>query len=190
MGTLYKRNLYLHPYLSETAKHLFLIASKKMVGFCPANDTQQIAPTEMLQEAIVNIYQLKNYIPTIMQATPMADVNSLFPVYYSLSYPTLLEGEPETGTLNRIMPDIRDIKMAIDTLFDKTPAHQQEKLSFLKEIDFSYFHTEDDMYHEINKSTIISEIDSRFLTLENRFKDRSFCASSSFWRGCVRIDKK
>ncbi len=190
MGAIYKRHLHLRPYLTDTVKHLFLIASKEWTGFCPSDDSQRIAPTAGLQDAIANVYQLKNHFPTIMHPTPLADVDSLFPVYYSLSYPTLLEGEPEVGMLNRIMPDLREIKMAIDTLYDRMTPDQKEKLSVLQKLDFTYFHTDDDIYHEVHKSNLIVEEDPRFLLLKKEFKDRSFCNTSLFWRGCVKIAKR
>lgn len=190
MATLYQRHLNLRPYLTDTLKHLFLIASKEWTGFCPANNSQIIAPTNELQRVIVDIYQLKNHLPTIMHPTPLADVDQLFPVYYSLSYPTLLEGEPEHGTINRIMPDLREIKMAIDTLFERITPQQAEKLSAIKNVFFECFHSENDVYNEIRKSSYISEEDARFLILQKEFKNRTFCASSIFWRGCVRISKR
>jgi hypothetical protein len=190
MGAMYQRHLHLRPYLADTTKHLFLIASKEWTGFCPADNTQRVAPTLGLQKAIVDIYQLKNHLPTIMHPTPLADVDQLFPVYYSLSYPTLLEGEPEHGTINRIMPDLREIKMAMDTFFERVTPQQQIKLGAVKDIAFECFHTEDDVYNEIYKSTDILQLDSRFVGLEKEFKNRTFCASSIFWRGCIRISKK
>lgn len=190
MGAIYQRNLNLRPYLADTVKHLFLIASKEWTGFCPSDNSQRIAPTAGLQEAIIETYQLKNHLPTIMHPTPLADIDKLFPVYYSLSYPTLLEGEPEHGTLNRIMPYLREIKMAIDTLFERITPKQEEKLSAVKNVIFECFHSESDVYNEIRKSYEIAEEDNRFMELEKEFKNRRFCASSIFWRGCIRLSKK
>jgi hypothetical protein len=169
MGAIYKRHLNLRPYLADTAKHLFLIASKEWTGFCPADDSQRIAPTLGLQKAIVDIYQLKNHLPTIMHPTPLEEVERLFPVYYSLSYPTLLEGEPEHGTLNRIMPDLREIKMAMDTLFERATPQEKIKLSMINDVTFECFHSENDLYNEIRKSTEIAKEDNRFMALEKEF---------------------
>jgi hypothetical protein len=190
IASVYKRHLNLRSYLADTAKHLFLIALKEWPGFCPSDNSQSVAPTLGLQKAIIDIYQLKNYLPTIMHPSPLADIERLFPVYYSLSYPTLLEGEPEHGTTNRIMPDLRDIKTAMDTFFDKITPEQQLKLGNIKDICFNYFHTEDDVYNEVYKSSDIIQSDSRFIELQKEFKNRTLCTSSIFWRGCIRISTK
>jgi hypothetical protein len=190
MQALYKRKLNPRPYLSDTIKHLFLIAAKSWPGFCPADDSQRIAPTAGLQHAIMDIYQLKNYLPTLMHLAPLSDVERLFPIYYSLSYPMIMEGSPEHGTLNRIMPDLREIKIAIDTLFARTTTEHEAKLESLSDVKFDYFHSETDIYNEIRKSSEISEEDSRFILSGKNFENRTFCSSSIFWRGCIRVSKK
>lgn len=187
---LYTRKLNPRPYLADTIKHLFLIAAKSWPGFCPADDTQRMAPTDGLQNAIMDIYQLKNYIPTIMHPTPLSDVEKLFPIYYSLSYPMIMEGSPEQGTLNRIMPDLREIKILIDTLFERAASEHEAKLDALSGVKFDYFHNDTDIFNEVCKSSEISEEDPRFIPTGKDFENRVFCASSMFWRGCIRISKK
>jgi len=190
MQAMYKRKLNPRPYLADTIKHLFLIAAKSWPGFCPADDSQRIAPTSGLQHAIMDIYQLKNYLPTIMHPAPLSDVEKLFPFYYSLSYPMIMEGSPDHGVFGRIMPDLRDIKLSIDTLFAHTAPEHEAKLEILSGVKFDYFHSEIDMYNEIHKSSEIGEQDARFTMPGKDYENRTFCASSAFWRGCIRISKK
>ena len=101
-----------------------------------------------------------------------------------------MEGSPEHVGLNRIMPDLREIKISIETLFPRVSAERRARLDPISGVKFDYFHTETDIYNEIRKSSEISHEDARFTQVDNEYKDRDFCASSIFWRGCIRISKK
>jgi hypothetical protein len=177
-----KRRLQPPPYLSDTLKHLLLVSSSEAPAIQPIHNSELAAPIHGLQKAILDVYQLKkDYAPTIMHSI-IPNKNNNNPVYYSLSFPTLLEGTPESKhSSSTIMLDMRDIKLLLDTLL-RDPTIEQ---SFLKGMSFSYFHVEDDIYHEIKSSKLIPEEDNRFN--DQLFKNLSFCSTSPFWRGCIRI---
>lgn len=168
-------------YLSDTFKHLLLIASGESPAFIPVQ-SNLVAPIRGLQKALLDIYQLKNnYIPTMM-CTGLPNQKKHNLIYYSLSFPTLLEGSPESkNTSSTIMLDLRDIKLLMNTLLrDSSIEH-----SFLKKVTFDYFHVEDDIYNEIQSSKLIPKEDNRFA--DTTFPDLDFCSTSPFWRGCIRI---
>lgn len=111
------RRLKPSPYLADQVKHIMLIVAGKWPGFRPANNSQQIAPTLGLQKAMTEIYSLKYYLPTIMHAHLFGPPIDL-PVYYSLHFPTLLEGSPHNKNSSTLMLDLRDIKLLLEILLE------------------------------------------------------------------------
>ncbi|NEU34928.1 hypothetical protein GN156_30175, partial [bacterium LRH843] len=81
------RNLKPNPYLLDTAKHLFAIALGEVPGYAPQLDDEQL-PLRVLQQAYVESYGMKKYVPTILAPVNFSLETKSFPaVYYSLSYP-------------------------------------------------------------------------------------------------------
>lgn len=179
------RNLKPAPYLSDTVKHLLLIATGSAPAFIAADESQLAAPTQILQEAFIDIYQLNHYLPTIIHPALLAENGSRASVYYSLALPTLLEGSPQSKSNTTLMLDIRDIKLMLETLLRAIDI----KNHILSDIKFEYFHTEEDKFGEIQSSKLVPTLDDSFLTTNKYYKDRIFCATSSFWRGCIKISK-
>jgi hypothetical protein len=169
------RRLKPPPYIVDQVKHLLAIAAGVYPAFRPAIN-EDAAPIKCIQAAFVDIYNLRKYIPTIMHIVEI-NARSAVPVYYSLYNATLLAGTPKKKIFSTIMLDLRDIKLLLDTIKDTTKT----------QIDFEYFHVENDIYNEIQPSTMICDDDPNFLTGLNNFPDREFCSTSPFWRGCIRI---
>lgn len=166
------------PYFMDTIKHLMLIAAGESPAFRPAENSDVYAPIKGLQDALLNVYQLNKYAPVIMH-TEMLKKNSFDPVYYSMAFPTLLEGTPESKCQSStIMLDLKNIKRLID-INSKASEPLKNGLDAKK---FDYFHVEKDQEYEILLSSNIINTDERFL-----MHDREFCATSAFWRGCIRV---
>ncbi|MCK4870910.1 MAG: hypothetical protein KAS93_07360 [Gammaproteobacteria bacterium] len=180
------RNLKPRPYLADQIKHILSIATGKFPAFRPIDDRQLAAPTEGLMKSFVDVYMLKNYIPTMMHVCPLNEITKN-PVYYSLSFPTLLEGSPLNKISTTIMVDIRDVKQLIDTL----KKYSAERIGFEHNVvdntQFDYFHVEEDALHEIKASNNIFVEDEGFLAAKKLYPDRSFCLNSQFFRGCIKI---
>ncbi len=170
------RGLKPTPYLAAQVKHIILIASEKWPGFRPTADSQ-VAPIDGIQEAFLNVYQLKQHFPTIMHACLLRSESQL-PVYYSLAFPTLLEGAPHNENSATLMLTLRDIKMYL-TILSETSTQKNP-------IDFAYFHVEPDKYQEILSSKYIADSDLFF----QQYANQEFCYTSPFWRGCIRISYK
>ncbi len=170
-------------YISDTFKHLLLIPMGEAPVFQPTTSNLG-APIQGLKEAIVNVYLLDHYIPTIMHADlPSPGSKNYF--YYSLSLPTLFEGTPASkNNSSTIMHDLKYIKTLVDML--QRDINTQDLI--LKNIEFKYFHVEEDSQKEIELSKNISTDDPRFLQTDaEEFPGRDFCATSQFWRGCIQI---
>jgi len=179
------RRLKPPPYLSDQIKHLLTIASGKWPGFKPALD-DQTAPISTLQDAFIEAYQLKKYIPTLMHIhLPCQDEK--IAVYYSLYYPTLLEGTPRKQIASTIMLDLRNIKLLLDTLKINHKTDNLSNTTIPYSTQFDFFHIEKDKYQDIKPSNLIAEEDPTFSQEQKKFPDRVFCNTSPFWRGCIKI---
>lgn len=180
------RKLKPTPYIADQVKHILSVAAGRSPGFRPNDQSQLVAPTQGLQEAFVDIYQLKQYLPTFMHPyTINAQDNQ--PAYYSLLFSTVLEGSPHNESSSTIMLDLREIKLLLDTAFERAASSQSRFSITLKNTTFEYFHVEADKFEEIQSSKLIPEKDPIFCEALSTFKDRSFCFTSAFWRGCIRI---
>ncbi len=175
-----KRNLKPRHYIADTVKHLFAIASNRYPGFIPIDQEYDAAPIRLLQDIFTQVYGLKNYYPTFMGTRSLDQLNEQ-PVYYSLNLPTLVEGIPPLEKKsNRIMVDLREVKLLIDTFKERSSFLEQHPK--FKHIKFDYYHTEKDIYGEVKLSAEIALEDHRFL-----YPDQEFCMHSPFWRGCIKI---
>jgi hypothetical protein len=180
------RRLKPTPYLADQVKHIMLIVAGRWPGFRPADNSQQAAPTQGLQKSITDIYSLKHYVPTIMHAYLFKALAN-FPVYYSLYFPTLLEGSPNNKSSSTIMLDLRGIQQLLEILIDTYSTNKRFGDGNFKNIEFEYFHVEPDKYEEIQPSKNIIENDPVLSQECSQYPGRIFCATSPFWRGCIRI---
>ena len=178
------RNLKPRPYLIDTLKYLVSIANGAGVAFKPVLDESAL-PVSFIQDAYINFYNLKTYIPTLMQPCKLEqDIKN---VYYSLSLPTVLESTPYVRNAPSLIEDERDIKRLLETL-THTIKVKDFIINPIKHVRYDFFHTDVDQYGEILSSKNIAEEDPSFTSFDlDQFNDRIFCTTSSFFRGCIRI---
>lgn len=179
------RNLTPRPYLIDHVKHILSIALGNFPALMPINNSQESVPTNELERAFLEIYLLKKYIPSIFHIDSMDNFNPQSPFYYPLSFPIFLEGTIVDQSSSTIMEDIRSIKLIIETI--KNPKNNDGLLS---NINFDFYHIEQDKLKEIKSSALIFKEDSRFLNHKKRFPDREFCETSPLLRGLIKINKK
>jgi hypothetical protein len=179
------RNLKPTPYVFNHVKHILLIAIGRRPGFRPADESNKFGPIQSLQKAIAEVYLLKKHMPTIMHSSSLENDKNI-PLYYSLSYPSLLEGPSQNNAATTIMSDIREIKHLIDSI---TPVINDLNKIKRKHSQFDYFHVESDKYDEIKQSKIIPMLDKTVISNNKNLNGREFCSSSQFWRGCVKISE-
>ena len=82
----------------------------------PADLMQNAAPTATIQKIITDEYKLSRYLPTLMHAAPLDTLATGKPIYYSLHFPTLLEGAPGTSYNKTIIMDEMDIATNLKTM--------------------------------------------------------------------------
>lgn len=187
------RRLRPTPYLLDQLKHLLSIACGDYPAFKVMDDSQKAAPTMHLQQAFVDAYGLQEYLPTLIHAFPLTYLPAGQSVYYSLSLPTLLEGSPTKGHSATTITDLRVIKFLIENLyshFSNVYNKTTDKNFIINKTKFEYYHVEKDQCGEIQMSEDLAKIDSGFIKDKKTFPQSNFCASSQFFRGCIRIISK
>jgi hypothetical protein len=86
-----------------------------------------------------------------------------------------------------LIEDERDIKRLMDTLI-RTIKTSTGLINPIKHVKYDFFHSDVDKYGEILSSKNIAAEDTAFSSLgSQQFKDRTFCATSQFFKGCIRI---
>jgi hypothetical protein len=179
------RNLKPTPYLSNQLKHLLLVSTGQWPGFRVDDTLDAIGPMARLQEIILDVYALKKYYPTVFYSSSLATPSSLL-LYYSLSYPSILEGSYMNDN-STIMLDMRTLKLLIETIQPILNKISQSNLSKKK---FTYLHVENDKFHEIQPSSQVTQLDPSLLTYQTKYPNQEFCETSQFWRGCFMIQEK
>jgi hypothetical protein len=183
------KHIKVNPYLSDHIKQLLVMSTYKLPGFVPADDTQQAAPTRHIQQAIIDIYGLKDHLPTIMHAERLVEhASHKSPCYYSLKYPSILEGSPHRKHNTTVMSDTRIIKQVIALFKNCTCENSVVNCDFMQGINFDFYHPDVDKLKDIRFSSEIGVLDKRFTEADERyFPNRSFCYSSPFFKGCVKL---
>jgi hypothetical protein len=178
-------------YLIDQVKHLLSIAVGNFPGFVVANNNEEIAPVKYLQNAFIEHYSLKEYLPTIMYAAVAAFCpEKVRHLYYSLAIPTVSEGSAYKETSTTIVNDLREIKLLLETLKKHADSnYNKQAAQLVQNANIDYFHHKEDIYDQIKSSNDIVLEDSSFLEDQTRFPDRTFCSTSPFFSGCMRIEK-
>ncbi|HVV67962.1 MAG TPA: hypothetical protein VHE99_02840 [Gammaproteobacteria bacterium] len=173
-----RRNWKPKPYIINTIKHLMAIGQGIFPGLAPVGDSNSSAPTNLIQHAYVNNYQIR-HAPTIMCPHHLKTKEK--PVYYSLALPTLLEFAPQSGNPRSYMADIRELKMMMDLLLSATKSDK---------VNYEFFHSEKDQYSEIELAKDIPKGDKNLLDYPKEFGKLGFADNSLFFHGCIRISLK
>jgi len=193
----HKRNLKPNPYLVDTACHLFTIALGAVPGYAPICD-EELLPLGVLQEAFVEYYGMKKYIPTIMgpKHFRLEDKNSL-PVYYSLQSPTTLSFSPKSRQLCSTIFDMRELKHIVN-VFATELSKDSNLLSdtiiseAAKKIEFNFYHNKSDKHNYIHQSSDIILRDHRFSAKHSLkyAKGSVYASDAPFVRGCISLGLK
>lgn len=190
---LQKRNLRPNPYLTDTARHLFVIACGSTPGFAPAQDEEAL-PLSLLQKAFSETYQLKKYLPTILQPMNYNLDENCLPVYYSLQLPSTHMFSPKSRRTSSTLFEMRElehvVKIFAHELMNNTNVCSDTILNRVaRTVSFQYFHNEPDPQEIVNDTSYIEKLDSRFTNMNYQNCPGSFAVDSRFLRGCIRISK-
>lgn len=181
------RRLKPEVYLLDQLKHILSVARGDYPAFVPMDNKQNDAPTAGLQKAFIEVYGLKYYLPTMLNAVSIGSMQKNKSLYYSLLLPTLLEGSPLKKGSSTIMLDLRRIKLLLETLTKYRGYKGGNIDKVIDQTKFEYFHSESDKFGGILLSDQISELDNRFVMDKKIFRDRTFCSTSQFLKGCIKI---
>ncbi len=181
------KNLKPNPYIFANIMHNLFLANSFLPGFIPADTNELLLPSKPVEYAYENVYLLKEYTPVIMHPWRLGAVNSDQPVYYSLAYPTMLEGSPAIRHAPSIISEIREVKKLMQTFEDVLRKKGRLTHNLVKWANFEYFHNEDDRFGEIQNSKELINNDSYVQACNERFKNKLFPYQGPFFRGCIRI---
>lgn len=182
------------PYILDTLQHLLLMATGELPGSIPYLGDNCAGPLTEIQKIYVNTYGLKDYVPTIMQPHHFA-LDSSRPVYYSLQTPTLLNSSPKNKVNNSNIDDIRDmfeiISLIRQTTFnDLLQVEGVNIQQLINSINLDFYHNPLYAYGEnIRPTSEMPNDDPVFMTTPAK-SNKTFAASASYLRGCVKISKK
>jgi|GEM_PF-455519 len=189
-STVRNKNLKPNPYVLDSIMHNIFLANGAIPGFIPANSDELLLPSLSIEKAYEHIYMLKEYAPIVMHPWRLGMMKKHFTIYYSLSYPTMLEGTPAIRHAPSIISEIRDIKTLMQTFEQILKKHSTLTYEIIKGIQFDYFHTEEDRFGQIENSKYLADQDPYIMTCLKRFKDKIFPYQGPFFRGCIRVSKQ
>lgn len=180
--------------VTETVKNLFAMATGSIPAFQAAQNDNGL-PIKAIQDAYVNVYNLKNYMPLIMQPAYLGKHNKA-PVYYSLQYHVYdtkyqINSRHSKVSAMSILDEIHRILLRhLDELTkgklkdETTPLHEvQEK------VKFQMFHTLETIGENVKLSNTLQQTDQQ-LTCHNYSQNMVFPESASFFRACMQMQFK
>ncbi|CAN5423483.1 hypothetical protein BH10PSE19_BH10PSE19_00380 [soil metagenome] len=190
--TINMKGLKPNSYVLDTLKHLAFIGTGGSPASAPYSGGNEAGPLDNIQLAYINNYELRDYIPTIMQPSYLL-MGQPNPIYYSLQSPSLLESVPKSRNLTSLVDNIRELKELIDHFlaeaFDEhlkiANVSVNETISKLK---FEFFHSQSHAYgNDIRPAKEMLDKDKNLLYLPAGVKTRKFADTSTYLHGCVRI---
>ena len=191
-----KRNLKPNPYLIDTVKHLLITALGVTPGYKSANNNDSL-PLDIIQKAYIESYGLKNYLPTVIQPAYYNYKKNIYPIYYSLQYPSTHSFSPKSRKISTILSEMREIEYIISSLLNEfskdnfigsdTVLHELSK-----KVEFQYFHNEHDQHNIIKHVIEMPKFDPNISKINPTYKIKGskFCIDSPFTRGCISINAK
>lgn len=189
------KNAKPNAYIADTAKHIMALAVGGLPGMAPAIDNS-MAPIKGLQDVYLNVYQLENYVPTIIQPLTfnMKESNSR-PVYYSLRFPTPIEFAPKIRNRTSIITELYETKSLLNKYLDEilqgnlnivgTPEYDS-----VSKVAFDFFHNNNVNYSGIRHSEDVVKEDKTFTLDLSGGKNIDFPSTCTFLKGCVRISRR
>jgi len=177
-------------YITDTIRHLINLACGSMPGFKPATN-ELLAPTKLIKKAYVDVYNLKLHAPTLLEPCILNPDN--LTIYYSLGYPTLLEGHPETSNINNTITLLKEIQLLMTNMFECSKRgiiEVEQFVNFIQQTAFDYFHKTPDIYEEVKQTEQLNLEDPNFNETEKFPDNQHFCSTGPFLNGCIRIRRQ
>lgn len=184
---LKQKNLKPNMFINNVVRHLFQIGICYTPGLAPAiND--EAAPIEFLQKIFLDIYDLKDYIPTIMTPSFFDPYVNCKPVYYSLLNPGLLDTPKKRDNSSQIS-DLYDIFSLLskykqdiknnDYNIAGTNIHE-----FSTKVRVSALHSEPENYSQILPAAEELKKDIRFKQSNCLTENYEIASHGALFKGC------
>lgn len=183
-------------YIIETVKHILAMGVGALPGFAPAVD-ESMMPVKAIQQAYLDVYRLKSYLPIIMQ--PQTFVFGQKParsVYYSLQFPSSFGLTPKTVTGASAMVELSEIQFLLERYLeqliqDPLNIEHTQIYQFIQQAKVDFFHSSMSQQPGLLSMSALQQQDKSFNhILANHPDNQEFPETSSFLRGCVRIAQK
>lgn len=190
--SLILNNLGLKPdiYTNNIVRHIFQIGCGLISGLSPETDERN-APIESIQKAFTEIYEINDYIPTIISLSYYDMLNPTDITYYSLQHPNIINTPKKKDNSSNIS-DAYEVK----SLFDKY-------MSGLKDMDLNLygnvvhdmsektkvdvFHSHPEGYSRIKSVINLIDQDTRFSKCLCKTKNKEVAMHSTFFKGIFQI---
>ena len=165
-------------YMLEIVKYILLVQQGYAPGFQVSDGSEQYLPERVIQDAYIQDYKLRTYLPVIMHAALWDQDNNKFPLYYSLNLPI---------TFCATMPDLRNLR--------KTELLRQCKLimdhlELAGDCHYRYMHRYTNVDQGIEKAFDLFAGDPRVMRLKDLYPNLEISSSSGFVQGCIQLQKK
>lgn len=188
------KNLKLNPYVEDIVKHLISLSTGIISGHGVATDNTA-GPFSVIQKAIIDIYRLKDYVPTIMHPVHFSPKSVRKFVYCSLNFPTALEFSFKSRDSLANIDLLKEIKLTIEMYIEEVKSGRLKLdgtilYNLADKIIFEFFHTHKDINNEILLTSEMPKLDSSLTGCLTKCKNKTFSASNSFVRGCIRLSIK
>lgn len=182
------------PHTIDLFKHLLLILSGSVPAFKPIEGNNDAAPVTSIYNAYLNIYDLKNYYPTIVYADYL-NLEKDDAVYYSLK----TQAHLETGGHQRQLDTFKKELIELIDLVERFTAElksgnlgegNEYLLSLFNKVRFTYFHYDNCSEYGILNTSIMHTLDSRLCFTPTLGNDRIFSDRNPFVGGCVKVSTR
>lgn len=170
-------------YISHQVKHLLSLAMERLPGFASVRDDFKGAPVSCIQTVLHDIYETRHW-PTIISTVPLDTLTKTGEIFYSLSYPSVLEGLPINRTRYTMSSDLNQIQSLIDVTWKDI----QKDIALIKDIRFRFIHPgSSTTNHMLSAETLVSQHPLAFGA--SHLNMGSINTNSTFWRGCICIQQ-
>lgn len=170
-------HLSMSQYTINAACHVLAMQKGELLGFQIASGDECFMPEELIQQAYLDDYRLKNYLPVIMHPGKWTAGQTHFPLYYSLNFPTSL-----------LQPCIEMKNLRRTELLQQM--RQALQLMRCDDVSYQFMHQNQDDLGDVGDVNQVLSNDPSLQLLKQKYPDGDVACSSRFVRGCICVSKQ
>lgn len=177
-------------HVNNLARQIFNIGIGVVSGMAPTIN-EAFLPISYIQTVFSDIYQLDDYLPTIMAPAMFNPYDSCPPTYYSLQNSTMVD-TPRKRDNTSLISELYDVQSLMSKYIKSLQSDyfniEGTPLSeFANRCQVESFHPDSSRYSIINDSQLITAEDARFQQVLSNPGNKEVANYSSFFKGCLRI---